>query len=262
MGKENETQSGFSETTSLIDFLYVDEARVDSLISQLRNGTLRSVTKTVGTSEGSSVSGKAGMPPLLGGQYLHKTETDESAAENYDPYHNKIIQLLQDLALPVKEAVEGGYTGRLVNLKGKVKIRDIKSIKSLIPIMMKNRKTFGITGDIAPTLKGMGDLIQAFEDSIDLTVELTNQIKISGSLKEQGLSIRQSDLARTYGVELPGDWYVMGILDSNTLSSKTNTQKMGQSIETLIEQYTDAVQMLYAQAPYSIIPILIFREIH
>ena len=54
----------------------------------------------------------------------------------------------------------------------------------------------------------------------------------------------------------------MGILDSNTLSSEPETQNMDQSIETLIEQYTDAVQMLYAQAPYSIIPILIFREIH
>lgn len=37
---------------SLIDFLYVDETRVDSLISQLRDGTPRSVVKMVEDSTG------------------------------------------------------------------------------------------------------------------------------------------------------------------------------------------------------------------
>ena len=41
---------------SLIDFLYVDETRVDSLISQLRDGTPRSVVKMVEDSTGSIVA--------------------------------------------------------------------------------------------------------------------------------------------------------------------------------------------------------------
>lgn len=61
MGKEDKTQLELPESSSLIDFLYVDKERVDSLISQLRNGTLRSVTKTIGTSEGSFMSGKGNI---------------------------------------------------------------------------------------------------------------------------------------------------------------------------------------------------------
>ena len=60
MGQKDETKPILSESQTLIDFLYIDNERVDSLISQLRQGTLRSVVKTMGTSEGSSASGGPG----------------------------------------------------------------------------------------------------------------------------------------------------------------------------------------------------------
>ena len=71
MGNENQTQPEFFEGSALIDFLYVDNERVDSLISQLRNGTLRSVTKTIGTSEGSSVSAQGGIG-IASGKYVNR----------------------------------------------------------------------------------------------------------------------------------------------------------------------------------------------
>jgi hypothetical protein len=261
MGKENETQSGFSETTSLIDFLYIDEARVDSLISQLRNGTLRSVTRTVGTSEGSSLSGKGNLQ-IASGKIKHENKSKESAAEKYDPYHNKIIQLLQDLSLSVQDSIEGIYSGRLVNLRGKVRIRDIQSIKALFPLMLKNQKLFGVTKAIVQTLKGISDFVQVLNDSIELSVELQDGIRISGNLKENGLSVRQADLARTYGAELPGEWYVMGILDYTPRQNRAFTGPKIQSIENIIDQYTDTVRALYSESAYSIIPVLIFREIN
>lgn len=58
MGQENKTGISISEPAKVIDFLYVDKERCDSFISQLRNGTLRSVTKTLGTNEGSSYFAK------------------------------------------------------------------------------------------------------------------------------------------------------------------------------------------------------------
>ncbi len=260
MGKENETQSGLSETTSLIDFLYVDESRVDSLISQLRNGTLRSVTKTVGTSEGSSISGKSDLK-VVGGQIKLENQSEESAAEKYDPYHNKIIQLLQDLSLPVQDSLEGEYSGRLVNLLGKVRIRDIQSVKALFPLMLKNQKLFGLNKAIVQTIKGVSDVVQALSDSIELSVELQDGIRVAGNLKESGLSIRQADLARTYGAELPGEWYVMGILDYTPRQNGTSIGAAIQSIENIMDQYTDAVRSLYSASTYSIVPILIFRVI-
>ena len=47
---------------SLIDFLYVDETRVDSLISQLRDGTPRSVVKMV---EDSTIVARLSRPKSM-----------------------------------------------------------------------------------------------------------------------------------------------------------------------------------------------------
>lgn len=261
MGKENETQSGLSETTPLIDFLYVDEARVDSLISQLRNGTLRSVTKTVGTSEGSYIAGKGDLQ-VIGGQIRHESTSSGSAAENYDPFHNKIIQLLQDLSLPVQDSISGEISGRLMNLIGKVRIRDMQSAKALFPLILKNQKLFGLSKAAASPIKGVSDFIQAMSNSIELSMNLQNGVRISGNLKENGLTIRQTDLARTYGAELPGKWYVMGILDYTPFPNTAEEPTAAiQSIENIVDQYTDALRKLYSESNYSIIPILIFRTI-
>ena len=54
MGQINTADSGIPKAKTIIDFLYVDKERADSYISQLRQGTLRSVTKTLATDEGSS----------------------------------------------------------------------------------------------------------------------------------------------------------------------------------------------------------------
>ena len=81
-------------------------------------------------------------------------------------------------------------------------------------------------------------------------------------MKENGLSVRQADLARTYGAELPGEWYVMGILDYTPRQNRAFTGPKIQSIENIIDQYTDTVRALYSESAYSIIPVLIFREIN
>ena len=128
--------------------------------------------------------------------------------------------------------------------------------------MLKNQKLFGVTKAIVQTLKGISDFVQVLNDSIELSVELQDGIRISGNLKENGLSVRQADLARTYGAELPGEWYVMGILDYTPRQNRAFTGPKIQSIENIIDQYTDTVRALYSESAYSIIPVLIFREIN
>ena len=93
MGTKEAVETNFSDAQDLIDFLYIDKERIDSFISQLRNGTLRSVTKTIGTSEGSSLSTK-GSIEVVQGIWEKRNESNEKAAEEYDPYHSQIIQLM------------------------------------------------------------------------------------------------------------------------------------------------------------------------
>jgi hypothetical protein len=119
MGAKDKKQSILSEASSLIDFLYVDKERVDSFISQTRNGTLRSVTKSIGTSEGSAVSCKVGVPAIAKAMCNHSQESFGNSSENYDPYHSQLMKLLADLEIHPLDELPKPCTSKLVLLKSK-----------------------------------------------------------------------------------------------------------------------------------------------
>lgn len=261
MGKEDKAQLELSESSSLIDFLYVDKERVDSLISQLRNGTLRSVTKTIGTSEGSFMSGKGNIE-VVSGKIASKNKTKEEASEEYDPYHSQIIGLLNDLSISPLQSLPSLCSGKLVCIQAPIKIRDLRSIKKLMPVLEKNSKFFQLPNNhnIKNIFKAMTSMIEAMDDSIELSIKFDSTL-ISGTLREGCLSIQQSDLNRTYGIDLPGKWYILGILDSQVKNNSENIISSPGTIEDAIDACTTAINQLYSNAHYGIVPILIYREI-
>lgn len=96
MGQSKTSNAQYGESVQvepeLIDFLYIDDARVDSYISQIKNGTLRSVSTTNATLQGSSRSAGIGLDFKLANAHIgggEKINNTVSATENYDPYHKK-----------------------------------------------------------------------------------------------------------------------------------------------------------------------------
>lgn len=262
MGEKKQTRSEFSKST-LIDFLYIDKGRVDSLISQLRSGTLRSVTKTIGTSGVSSFSANGGLPQIAGATYGKAQKDVANAAEKYDPYHSQIIDLLNDLSTPPLTKLPDESIGQLVILRGDVTIRDMRSIKMITPTILKNQKLLKLPTDKTSRdlFHFMDDLIQQMDDAIQISIQCGG-MSISGTLLESGLSIRPSDLNRTYGTRMPGNWYVLGILDSAEIrDSEEVDSTIPNSFEDIIDVYTDAIKKVYSAAQYAIIPVLIYREI-
>lgn len=266
MGKKEKTQPEIPEST-LIDFLYIDKRRADSLISQLRNGTLRSVTKTHGTTETVAVSVGGTVPPVVNGSYAHTQESQLNAAENYDPYHSQILDLLNDLSIPPLETLPENCTGKLVIINSTISIRDIKSIKTVTPLVIKNQKAFNIPTDKETNafFRFIDDMVQKMNDAIDLTVSFNNQ-SIKGVLSESGLSINPSDLNRTYGTQMPGSWYVLGILDATFSQpefepTESTNLTFESGFEVAIDAYIDTVRKMYSVSTHTIIPILIYRAI-
>ena len=258
MGKEEQTRSELSES-KLIDFLYIDKSRVDSLISQIRNGTLRSVTKTTGTSEGSSVSAEGCIPPIASGNYGHTSKSHINAAENYDPYHSQILNLLNDLMIEPLDVLPEHSIGRLVILNATINIRDIRSIKAITPLIIKNKKLLKIPSDRNTNefFRLVDDLVKQMDDAIDLTVSF-NGDSVKGVLQESSLCIKPADINRTYGVQMPGSWYILGILDSVV---QPINPPSAESFESAIDAFTNAIRQIYSQPPFTIIPILIYRAI-
>ena len=258
MGTETPKEAHVLDEQELIDFLYVDKERTDSFISQLRSGTLRSVTKTTDTSEGSSLSVK-GSIKVAQGEIKTSNESKANAAEEYDPYHSQLIQLLNDLDIPPSEALPDECIGKMMLIKSHIRIHDFESIKSVMPIMSKNLSAFGLPSDKATrnSLKLVADLLAQMSDSISLTLDVDGTT-VNGTLKGDGLSITQSDISRTYGVRMPGTWYTLGILD--TVEQKQQPQMVG-AIEDVVDAMSDAMNQVFQQSRYKIIPILVFRVV-
>ena len=258
MGTKEAVETNFSDAKILIDFLYIDKERTDSFISQLRNGTLRSVTKTIGTSEGSSLSTK-GSIEVVQGTWGKRNESNEKAAEEYDPYHSQIIQLLNDLGIPPLSQLPTSCTGQLVLLQSRIKIQDIESIKSMMPIFTKNAATFGVpqTREAKSMMRIFTDILAQIPNTITLTLEIDG-FSVTGTLKSGGLSIAQSDINRTYGTQIPGEWFTLGILDTaDSASSSTDIS----SLDNAIDVMSDSLNQLFQSSVYRIIPILVFRRV-
>lgn len=259
MGQKDTGQTKLLEEKALVDFLYVDKERADSFISQIRNGTLRSVTKTNISSKTTSKTGKGNIG-VASGQYTNTNKTENRAAEQYDPYHSQLLNLLNDLETQPLEKLPDEVIGRLVLIEAPIVIRNITTIKALLPLYLKNDSLLSQKVDDVKkkNLTMINEVLQQMSDSISLSIHFDNNL-IIGTLKESGLAIKQDDLMRTYGVNIPGKWFVLGILDS---SISTSPDTILNSLEGIVDILSVAVNNMYSSSKYKIVPVLIFRIIN
>lgn len=260
MGTEEQNETRISEKHEIIDFLYIDKERIDSYVSQIRNGTLRSVVKKQGVSEETLTNGKVNSAVLSGGREYSRGSAEE-ASEQYDPCHSQIVQLLNDLGIVPLDQLPAKCDGELVMLNANIAIRDIASVKSIMPFFLKHSKTFGLPTwkNDQSMLKVMNEIILQLPDFIGLSVYFDG-IQINGTLNARNLTIKHTDIVSNYGTRLPGEWYVLGILDS-ALEIENMEDKGIDSIDSIIDAYTGAMKSLCSSSVYKIIPILIFRQI-
>lgn len=271
MGKDNLNEQQLSESIQtkpeLVDFLYIDSERVDSFISQLKNGTLRSVSKTNATLQGSSDSAKFGFDAKIVSGGIGNTEkinNTTSATENYDPYHKQIIDLINmlpcdpiDISLP--------NIAKLGFLTGEVIIRDMSIFTSIVPVVVNNPKVFGPTAKEAKAnLKAMSELIKATPGTIDITITTDDGYKISGTVAENYLKIPLPSILKNYGTSMPGKWVIIGIFDtySEPLISTEAPIDDNTTVESMVDTYAETIKAFYARSAIKVIPLIIFRVVN
>lgn len=91
----------------LIDIFYKDTYRLNSLVSQINQGALQSVTTTLDDSQGSIHSTKAGIgiPKALGigSNNAQSQSLKQSIQKTKSSYDDVILELLAQLELPHRE---------------------------------------------------------------------------------------------------------------------------------------------------------------
>lgn len=263
MGNQETTGLDFSEKTSLIDFLYIDKEKVDSFISQLQNGALRSVKTTNDITQGFSVSGEGSIPALAKGSVNNSNQDKNALEKQYDPYHSQLIELLNFLNLTILNDIPLLTEAQIVLLESQISIRNLDTLKKTIPILRDNKEAFGFTNKnfktVNDTIKLVESMFGIMPLSIDIELTFDSGISVNGPIKESGLSIKSDDLFRSYGTLLPGKWYTLGIIDKRP--KYLPNPNANQSLYAFIDQIASSMSEVYTKSMIQISPILVFRSV-
>lgn len=251
--------------TGLIDFLYKDLSRIESLFAQLFHGSLKEIAATESFGTSSSNTFKAGLHAVEGSKTSEKQKID-TLEKRIDPHDQKILDILKYLNLPqVSYNLPSNPIGQIFLIKGNINIRDYQTIKDAIPIILSsftipNSNVKLSKKELNEQKKFIESLFKLVPMGLELEIKMDDNTTLIGFLKEQFLTESPNDLLKIYGNQLPGQWYCLGIIDSiKQLETDTEVSDLRQSID----QFAMAIKELYNQEniEYAITPILIFREL-
>lgn len=283
-------------TVSLYDFLYLDKKRIYTLLAQLSaNGVQQSLKLSNSDKNGSSfetnVEGK-GNVGIASFSSKGVSKTSDEASEIIESMHDvswssplQLLDLLSEANL-IHRGTEGAGIGSIVVVNGAARVFDVTSVKKAIPIFgpifgaqmaelnpllppkakhSKKNTSFenidigdGITiGMVMSMLDFVGDSLQ-----VDFYEENGNATWMT--LDNDGLTINSSDLALKYGMNIPGNWIVLGIVDAlpdhyitdDTIIPDENPVKDG--LYGLLE----GIKTFIGRKPgsFGVTPLMVFRK--
>lgn len=244
---------------TLVDFLYKDISRINSLLSQLLPGVLTEVATASEHTRVDSYQAGANVH-FIGGDIAGEKSSASAWAKRYDPYDQVILDLLEALEMePFSGSLDTAQQSQLMLLKGTVSIRNFETLKTAIPKLSK-ANLLGINKKDAKALESVLSLMPM---GLEMDIYTVQKETVIGTLEPDFLTIRPDDLLRLYGNYIPGEWFMLGIIDSivNLKSGRTGTPFS--DLRLSLDQYGEAIQKMYNEnyAKYAMIPLLIFREI-
>ncbi|TCT35361.1 hypothetical protein [Martelella mediterranea] len=314
MSDEKKTQSGAAQghqsTDSVFDFLYYDAHRVGSFLSQFDDfGHLQALSRHESAGRGKSeigrVSGSGGVPGIVKGGGHHETGTSagyhQEAQHTYDPYWSNALSLLdylQDRNMLDRE-VKTARIGQIVLFSGGLSVRDLGLIQNAMKLpsvsalissggqenesrQVRRRKEKKPSSE--PSAEAFGlELLGLLPHGVQMELQSGDK-SFWASLREDGLVVSSSDLFLKHGVTLPGEWFVLGILDAipgiddeeSFVAGDTSAQNASQSREpsypsaieqsvfaALIDQLVPAAKTLLGRRgdQYGVTPLMIFRQV-
>lgn len=135
---QNKTEDA-REEYPLIDFFYKDTYRLNSLISQINNGALQSVTTIKDNAQGSilSTKGSIGVQGFvsIGSDDNTSRSTKNSVQETKNPFDDSIIQMLDQLGLSPQLSFPQKIFSSLQVVQGTVSLKNYKMFSEIIPVI-------------------------------------------------------------------------------------------------------------------------------
>jgi hypothetical protein len=281
---------------SVFDFLYVDSGRIALFLSQFNQyGHLKSLTKSV--SENSSAGGDFNPAKL---DYSEGSST--GIKKEYDAQWIAPLSFLDQAQQRniIERDIASAGIGNLVLASGALSVRDLRlimgimalpSMKAMIPKPAQPPDTRGrnqrrydprTEPEAAPDPNALGFEVMSVLPHGTQALMVSGGTQIWCSVRDDCLLVPASELFLSHGVDIPGEWNILGILDARPdeeearLSPQERLDGAGAAmatdgVMTLVTQgfggFIDGVaplaRMLLGRrsTAYGLTPILIFREV-
>lgn len=267
-------------TDSLFDYFYYDKERVSALTAQLYpSGVLNSVKQTSSESENGLKELKAGIP-LVGGRTNASEAYSRTQERIFDSSWSMPLNLLDKLSEIgiLKTSLNDAKLGDLVMIKGMMKIFDAQMVHLCMPMVkklklneLKNSKSSHakqLLKEEISELDNAEELVKILPRTthIDFADSCGNESWMS--VEPSNLVTNLSDVSLKYGPFIPGEWYILCIVDAYADDSKLDnpeapypsaTNDLKQGMEQMVLMMRTVMGRPIGS--FGITPLIIFRAV-
>lgn len=266
MGTHRNEELATREEIALIDFLYKDMDLINSFYSQIFGGDLSSLSRAEISVDETSNNSECGLP-VAKISNSSKMGTSKELVENINPHDYKVIKLLESFNLTAKELGDCD-AGSIVAVKGTLLFRNYESISSILPFISDFNLVPEFNKPISPNAKGkernlttgklVAQVLKMMPYGLEIEVTTQDNEMATCIISDNALTIPSNDLLRTYGTNLPGEWTIIGILDTHANGSKVSKNSFKSSIDAATEAFA---AMALDKSSSIIRPIAIYRHL-
>lgn len=268
------------EENFLIDFLYVDRARIQTLSSQLfPNGHLTQTKQSTSTAETSKLGFQGGIPGVLKGNGDHNEAFTESIERQFDATWSTTLDVLRELndKKYIVKDLENALLGQVVQFKGHIQVNDLRMMQKLWqPMLQINSK------QQIQAAKGADKVLAKKE--LDANTQLAKVIELLphmlqmrvwnsenaawSTIEPSYLTINPLDLVFKHGAFVPGEWTIISILDAKPSDVETDYMtamlNTGTGVTAGMPQILRGLREAFGRGPddYGITPIAIYRKVN
>jgi hypothetical protein len=260
---------------SILDLIYVDQSRVALYLSQLNpDGVMTALVRSAHES-GQSSKGVG----LKGFAHLDSEKSHQSElTKEIDPRWVLPVALLEELEdrKAIRRVPSSAKLGEFVLFSGSLTLIDLALFRAMWDLQtMRKLIAAGVkSGLTSQQLTGLPKGLSPTELVRDVIALIphTTQGAIRGefgsvwfSLRSDGLLLPPGDIALKHGVHVPGEWFVLGVLDARPDETENEGSQQGVQ-EGLRQTYalvSNLVRKLGGRPPaaFGVTPILLFRSV-
>jgi len=260
----------------LCDYLYVDTSRLAHYYSQLSEHGLITQAKHSSKSSGQEDSTLQLGIPLLGGKIKQGKSAEETVEMQIDPAFRRPQETLDALYAHGFLRKGMGHLGELCLIEGLISIVDLRMMREMWSYMggfIAEANTAAITNPKQKQKQKQAE-VKSYNEMAEILKRLPHALQGSVAsldgvgwftLKPEYMLVNPEDLMFKTGVDIPGTWQVVFIVDAypDHIYNNDHSELFNETIEEGIRTMVRGMRESFGRPPerYGITPIMIFRTI-